>query len=390
MNISLIIPTLGYSSTVNKLFIALSNQTLLPDEIIIVDSSKDKSISNLADLFHQELPIKYFKVKDLFPGEARNYGINKASGDILATLDSKTIPNNNWLELGVAKIVHENYEIAFGATAYLAESSLQKILRACIYGKNVVETLPGSIFWLNTFNKVGPFIEGTRSGEDLEWRNRVKHKGCRSYSFTTQTQTYNDISTSLVQEIKRAFIYQLHGAKLDVQERTRIVFFGLGTLMLTLLIPQWNNIVGWEESSFYIPNITKSYFYFFSLFSILVLIVSHKFHSIVRSIYFRFVLFSFFILATFFVFKWNAAMASWVEESVYYIPHITKLYVGLLITSGIIFRGLYKPISKGISYSYLFPLRWILVGAVGLTIDLARFPGYFYGAITGLIRIGKK
>ena len=83
-------------------------------------------------------------------------------------------------------------------------------------------------------------------------------------------------------------------------------------------------------------------------------------------------------------------MASWVEESVYYIPHITKLYAGLLITSGIIFRGLYMPISKGISYSYLFPLRWILVGAVGLTIDLARFPGYFYGAITGLIRIGKK
>ena len=88
-----------------------------------------KLVTNLVDNFKNELPIKYFKVDNLFPGEARNYGIKKSSGDIIATIDSKTIPNSNWLELSMKKITIDNFDVSFGSTCYLAESSFQKILR---------------------------------------------------------------------------------------------------------------------------------------------------------------------------------------------------------------------------------------------------------------------
>jgi glycosyltransferase involved in cell wall biosynthesis len=389
MFISVIIPTLGHPLTVKKVLDAVCEQTLQPDEIVIIDSSTDDAVENLSFSYKESLPIKYHRVNSLFPGEARNYGINKSSGNIIATLDSKTIPKKDWLKASIEKINSNEYEISFGSTSYIANLPFQKILRACIYGKKAVQTLPGSVFSRDTFYKVGTFAEGTRSGEDLEWRNRAKKKEVSIYTHQESTLIYNDISINIFQEIKRAFIYQLHGAKLDVQLRTRIVIFGIGVLMITLLIPQWNNLVGWESSKFYIANITKSYFYFLSIFTMISLALFHKFNTVTRNLWFRFLFLSIFILSSYFVFKWNAAMANWVEESVYYIPHITKIYLSILFLSGIFFRGLYIPISRGISLTYLFPMRWMIVGLVGTIIDLAKFPGYFIGAISGIVRLGK-
>ena len=389
MIISLIIPALGNPLSLKKVINAIQKQTLQPNEIVIVDSSPNDEVENLSLSFQAQLPIKYFRVKSLYPGEARNFGISKSVGDIIATLDSKTIPKEDWLEESIEKINSDEYEISFGSTTYKANLPFQKVLRACIYGKKTVQTLPGSVFSRDTFYRVGTFAEGTRSGEDLEWRNRAKKKDISIYTHQKAKLIYTEISKNIFQEIKRAFIYQLHGAKLDVQLRTRLVIFGIGVLMITLLIPQWNNLVGWESSRFYIANITKSYFYFLSIFTIISLAIFHKFNKVARNIWFKFLFLSIFILSSFFVFQWNAAMANWVEESVYYIPHITKIYLSLLFLSGIFFRGLYIPISRGIALNYIFPIRWVVVGLVGTLIDLAKFPGYFIGAIFGLARLAK-
>ena len=389
MLVSVIIPTLGQALIFKEMLESLEKQTLQPDEIVIVDSSKDGAIENLCSSYIKNLPIKFFKVTDLYPGEARNFGIKKSSGDIIATIDSKTVPNKHWLETGVNNINSKNYDISFGTTEYEASSSFQKILQACIYGKIPVQTLPGSVFSKDIFYHVGVFAEGTRSGEDLEWRNRAMTKGLSIHTQTNNPLKYNDISKNIFLEIKRAFVYQLHGAKLDVQHRARIVIFGIGILMITLLIPQWNNLVGWENSRLYIENITKSYFYFLSIFTLISLALSHKLNKVARNLWFKFLFISIFILSSFFVFKWNSAMANWVEESVYYIPHITKIFVGSIFMSGILFRGIYIPISRGISQHYIFPFHWMLVGLVGTIIDLAKFPGYFIGAVFGLFRLGK-
>lgn len=113
MIISVIVPTLGFGSTVKTLLNALKNQTISIDEIILVDSSIDNEVMSVFKDYEDSLPLKYFKVDSLFPGEARNFGIRKSNGDLIAILDSKTIPQKNWLEEGIRKINKSNFDISF-------------------------------------------------------------------------------------------------------------------------------------------------------------------------------------------------------------------------------------------------------------------------------------
>ena len=55
----------------------------------------------------------------MYPGEARNYGSKFATGKYLAFLDSKTIPNKNWIKDYINLIIENNYDIVFGVTKYI-------------------------------------------------------------------------------------------------------------------------------------------------------------------------------------------------------------------------------------------------------------------------------
>ena len=39
------------------------------------------------------------------------------------------------------------------------------------------------------------------------------------------------------------------------------------------------------------------------------------------------------------------------------------------------------PIKRETSHSFLFPFRWIVVGLIGVTLDIAKTPGYAFGSL---------
>ena len=386
MNISVIIPTLGFPETVKKLFLSLENQILAPSEIIIIDSSGDDEIFKLVTNFQPQLLIKYFKVDNFFPGAARNFGIKNSTGEVIAILDSKTIPAKDWLSKSMDIILNKGYDISYGSTCYIAHTAFQKILQACLYGKKPVETSPGSVFLRAKLSQIGFFLEGTRTADDLEWRESMKRNKIKSFTHKKCMQSYENISTNFLQEMKRSFIYQMHAANLEVQLRARTVILGASLVLLTLLIPQWNQFAG---GIFFIPNITKSFFYFLSVFGIMLLVVSRNLPQSERNIRFKILIAPIFILLTYFVYQWNEVVANWVEESIYYIPHITKTYILLLIFLDVVYRGIYIPITKGISFKYIFPAYWIVIGMIGALLDIAKIPGYLLGALSSLVRLGR-
>ena len=59
------------------------------------------------------------------------------------------------------------------------------------------------------------------------------------------------------------------------------------------------------------------------------------------------------ILMTIIVVYWNEVIASWNENGLFYIPHITKIYIITLVLLSIIYRGIYFPITNGINKKYL-------------------------------------
>jgi glycosyltransferase involved in cell wall biosynthesis len=381
-SVSVIIPAFHFVKSLEKVINSVESQTILPNQIIVIDSSNNNEVKKMIDSYKSSVGIIYKSVSKAYPGEARNLGIKLSSQKWVAFLDSKTVPNHNWLEEYLQIIKNESAEVVFGVTKYVAKTEFQNLLKAAIYGDNGVETTPGTLIMRDTSLKLGGFIEGVRTSDDLEWRERVRRNGLKCITPKEFSLTYSDISNSIYLNIKRFFLYQLHTASIDVQNKMKDIHLAFFLLLSALVIPRWNAIVGWKESLFYIPDVTKIYLLSLTSIFALKLLIDNLFRKKESSFIFSpFLKTIVFIVLTMMVINWNYAIAKWEEDALLYIPHITKFYVLFLLTSSLLYRGIYFPIKNGIAVSYLFPFKWIKVGLLGLALDIVKAPGYIFGAI---------
>lgn len=386
--VSVIIPAFNYKKSLKIVLDGVNNQKVLPRQIIIIDSSKSNDVEKMILNYYGKVEILYHRISKAFPGEARNLGAKMASEKWLAFLDSKTVPNRNWLMDSFDAVSTSNVEVIFGLTQYISKTSSQDLIKAAVYGNYGVETTPGTLVSNEDFIKLGGFLEGVRTADDLEWRDRIKGSGLKYLTPKRINLTYSEISDNLYENIKRFFVYQLYTATVNVQNTVKTLYLSLLLIFSATIIPNWNTIVGWEKSFFYIPNITKVYL---TLLAVVLL-----FNILLNKVFFktkskRFLSTPLKVIALIFLtltlFNWNSAIAGWEEDGLLYIPHISKIYLGLLVLSSIIYRGIYFPIIHGIHTNYLFPFRWISVGFLGLIFDIVKAPGYTIGALIHLFKI---
>ena len=135
-----------------------------------------------------------------------------------------------------------------------------------------IETTPGSIIQKSNFDSIGGFREGVRTGDDMEWRQVIKGSHLNFITPHKTSLTYSELPKTLLPTLKRFFIYQLHGTRVDIQSTSKNIVFAFFLIFLTILIPKWNSIVGWEESVLYFPNITKLYVSALSVLTIFALV----------------------------------------------------------------------------------------------------------------------
>ena len=134
-NISVIIPVFTGHENLKYLLPAINQQTLLPCEIVIVDSCSHTEVKELIDNIHIEIPIHYHREdKRAFPGKARNIAVSIAKHEYIAFLDCRTIPSDNWLHHYSQIIKENNTGMITGSTAVLANNKFQWYLRTATYG----------------------------------------------------------------------------------------------------------------------------------------------------------------------------------------------------------------------------------------------------------------
>jgi len=381
-SISVIIPAFNYKDSLISVIDAINNQIVAPNQIVIVDSSNNNDIERMIDEYSGKVKIAYKKVSQAFPGEARNLGAEIASGKWLAFLDSKTIPNKSWLMDSFNEVSLNGVGVVFGLTHYIAKTNTQFIVKAAVYGDLGVETTPGTLISKENFIKIGGFTEKVRTADDLEWRNRVKKSNLTFKIPKKSNLKYSEISDSLYANIKRFFVYQLFSAKINVQTKVKGLYLSLFLLFSASIIPNWNSMIGWEGSIFYIPNITKVYLSLlaFMLFALVFFTEKARQTLIIPSRV------AVFVIVTLVVINWNGVFAGWEEDGLLYMPHITKFYILFLSLLSVLYRGIYFPLTHGIEKSYLFPLRWLYIGFFGLLLDIVKTPGYIIGAFIHLFR----
>jgi GT2 family glycosyltransferase len=108
---------------------SLVKQTLLPNEIIIVDNTSTDDTKKVALYFKKKLPIKYVLEKQVGIPFARNRGVKEASGSLLLMLDDDCVADKFWVERMVE--AHKKYPKAWaiqGRTNSLPNERLFSLL----------------------------------------------------------------------------------------------------------------------------------------------------------------------------------------------------------------------------------------------------------------------
>jgi len=390
-DISVVIPAYFHSDEFKLTFANLLNQTKPAHEIIVIDSSTDDLIQDyingVKDIYETE--IVYVRPrKRLFPGAARNLGASLAKCHWIAFLDSKTVPNPDWLKSAIDTAISHKVNLVFGKTIYQACSTFQFLVIASTYGYDPIITLPGTLISREKFLSTEGFNDVVRSGEDVQWRANASKNFLHSYINDKFALSYSSAPKNLYKALKKFFTYQMHCALVDIQVNARSVFLAVFLILVTLIVPRWNTFLpGWDEHPLYIPDITKLYILSISFIVMLLMIFNRSFISFKsNSPISRALNFTILILALTIALRWNHVVAGFVESSSLYIPHITKIFLSMIGIGALCFRGIYFPLRHGIMLKDIFPFQWIRIGIVGSVLDIIKAPGYIIGAIWKILK----
>jgi len=393
LKVSILIPVFNDFEFFKKLITSIINQSYSPYEIIVIDSSYYDKIDNYIEStnFPFKLIYKRFYSKNFFsrlkPGKARNIGYNYSTGDYLIFFDTKTIPQNNWLEININYLIEKKAELILGLTKFSYNNYFTKITLYSTFGNELIETLPGTIISRNIFEK-NKFIEEVRAGEDLEWKERIL-QNYKNYIVNKVPLEYSSLPKNIYLLMKKYFIYSINGAFIDVQKNQKDLYLSISLIISLFIIPRWNFYLNnWEESFLYIPNITKYYLISILFLFILFVILKNFFIDRLNLKILSLTIKSIFFIGIFYsVFRWNDLIANWAQDNILYIPHVTKLFIFLILCSSLVYRGIISPVKKKIKIKELIPFKWLFVGFIGLLIDLIKAPGLILGSIISIMNL---
>ena len=162
------------------------------------------------------------------------------------------------------EILYNSQKVNFTKPIEARNSGIEVVYQDLALCDNL--TAAGNIFLSKELFKDFLFIENVRSGEDLEWKRRIK-KNITNVQSSTDTLTYTSFPSKILSIFFKFFIYSLNAALIDVQNNLKDIYLSLFIILSVLIIPRWNYLVSnWEESAFYIPNVTKLFFLTFLIF----------------------------------------------------------------------------------------------------------------------------
>ena len=177
--LSVIIASYNSEKTIEDCLKSLENQKTDKNfETIVVDSSTDGT----NELVEKRFPkVKLYKFAERkFCGDARNFGISVAKGEIIAFIDADCTADRNWVDK-ILKAHESPYPAIGGAIANgNPESYIGWAAYFCEFSQWMPQTTSGNIEevpegclsikrW--AFKKYGPFPEGTYSEDTLfNWR----------------------------------------------------------------------------------------------------------------------------------------------------------------------------------------------------------------------------
>ena len=195
MKYSFIIPVYNRPDEVDELLASLTQQTLKDFEVVIVEDGSQKPCKEVCDKYANALDLHYYYKENSGPGQSRNYGVERASGDYVIVLDSDVVLPTTYLEATDTSLTSI---IAWGGPD-AAHPSFTPVQKAISYSMTSFFTTGGirggkdklDKFYPRSFNmgirrdvyqQLGGFSK-MRFGEDIDFSYRIVEAGYKPQLF---------------------------------------------------------------------------------------------------------------------------------------------------------------------------------------------------------------
>jgi glycosyltransferase involved in cell wall biosynthesis len=197
MKYSFIIPVYNRPDEVDELLDSLTRQTFRDFEVVVVEDGSVVPCKDIVVKYADRLSIHYYNKANSGPGQTRNYGVDRASGEYMLILDSDCILPDRYLEAVEAELQRQKAD-AFGGPDR-AHESFSDVQKAINYAMTSFFTTGGirggkkklDKFYPRSFNMgvrkdvyqaLGGFSK-MRFGEDIDFSIRIFKGGyqCRLF-----------------------------------------------------------------------------------------------------------------------------------------------------------------------------------------------------------------
>ena len=216
--VSVVIPSYNRIHSLTETLAGLAQQTLSAAafEVIVVDNASTdgtfEAVQTLAVSMPYRLHVFRIPTENRGPAPARNFGVSKTSGAIVAFTDSDCRPDARWLERGLAAFEDADVAFATGTVDFKQEQLgtmgfFARRTVVCAYEHPTYPTA-NAFFRKNVFLEFGGFSEelsfasvfGTAmeaADTDLAWR--IKEAGSRNV-FVPDAIVFHEVQVTTPQQ----------------------------------------------------------------------------------------------------------------------------------------------------------------------------------------------
>lgn len=188
---SVIVPVYNRPNEVDELLSSLTEQTFKDFNILIVEDGSSEDCQEVIQKYSDQLNIEYFYKENTGPGDSRNFGMQKATGEYLVFFDSDCIIPKDYFKHAEAELSKRPLDCFGGPDS--ADSSFTTVQKAINYAMTSIVTTGGirgkqnklDTYQPRSFNMgikktvfedIGGFSD-IHPGEDPDFSYRIMNKG---------------------------------------------------------------------------------------------------------------------------------------------------------------------------------------------------------------------
>jgi len=203
MLISIIVPTKNEEKNISELLDTLTIQEQ-PIEIIIVDDKSKDLTQEIVRRYMKRYPFIKLHVKEGNIGESLNYGIDKASGEVVAFIGADDRADKEWIK-NIRKAIKEGHEAIAGKCVMKGKKKFEAE-RVSLYYKGIDISLPGTntAYRKEVLKKIGGFDSRFITAEDIDLNLRIVEAGYKIH-LEERAIVYRYVRDNAIDFLKQAY-----------------------------------------------------------------------------------------------------------------------------------------------------------------------------------------